>query len=231
MNLLNTSVAAAFCLAAATAFPDDNPRVGKTLSDSFSREELVVNSDPHPWTAPIGGFSIQDGVLHGEELPEAGHGAVARWEVPFQDAKIIFRFRLSGSKQFNFVLDDKNCKESHAGHIARVVFHEAVLRIGDDREGIMRNDIFEMRRAKTTTPEVESILKERSKSVKMSITPNDWHHAQIVVEDDMLRVAVDGGEFHTLKSPGIAHPTKTKFGFTVPGRGVDFDNVSIRILK
>ena len=30
-----------------------------------------------------------------------------------------------------------------------------------------------------------------------------------------------------LRSPGIDHPTKTKFGFTVNGETIDFDNLKV----
>ena len=43
-----------------------------------------------------------------------------------------------------------------------------------------------------------------------------------------MKVAVDGKPVAKLRSPGIAHETKTSFHFTVNGSGMRFDDVRIR---
>ena len=42
-----------------------------------------------------------------------------------------------------------------------------------------------------------------------------------------MRVSMDGKALGYLKSPGLAHETKTSFHFTVNGPGVLFDDVRI----
>jgi hypothetical protein len=54
-----------------------------------------------------------------------------------------------------------------------------------------------------------------------------WHHATIEVAGDDMRVWLDGAPSGHLKSPGIAHETKSWFHFTVTGPGVLFDDVKI----
>ncbi|MCA9060886.1 MAG: hypothetical protein KDA85_20380, partial [Planctomycetaceae bacterium] len=109
------------------------------FEDHFDRDTLG------DWKVVIPGFSVQDGVLTGRQ-DRADHGAVGRVYRDFRDVVAEFRFRLAGSTVFNVVFDDRNCRKSHAGHICRVAFSPKAIRLGDDREGVMRNDIFEMRR-------------------------------------------------------------------------------------
>jgi hypothetical protein len=54
-----------------------------------------------------------------------------------------------------------------------------------------------------------------------------WHHAAIQVAGDNMRAWLDGAPSGHLKSPGIAHKTKSRFYFTVSGTGVLFDGVKI----
>ena len=46
----------------------------------------------------------------------------------------------------NAVCDDRAYTNSHAGHICRATITPKVIRLGDDREGGMRNDIQAMRK-------------------------------------------------------------------------------------
>ena len=46
-----------------------------------------------------------------------------------------------------------------------------------------------------------------------------------------MKAFLDGEMVTHLHSPGFAHPTKTKFGFTVNGQTIDFDNVVVRKLE
>lgn len=194
--------------------------------DDFERAELGAD-----WVVPIGGFSIRDGVLAGREIPKNHHGSVARVKVPFQNGRIQFRFRLVGSKQFNLVIDDKNCKEVHAGHIARVVVNQKLLRLTDDREGPMRNDIFARRKAGASKEELAALTDGRSVTAKQTIAADEWHTLVVEFRGDVMTATIDDGATHRLQSPGIAHPTKTQFGFTVIGAGAEFDDVRFESLE
>ena len=57
--------------------------------------------------------------------------------------------------------------------------------------------------------------------------PKIWHAVRIEIIGDRMRVTMDGNEISELKSPGIAHETKSSFHFTVNGPGVLFDDVQI----
>jgi hypothetical protein len=114
------------------------PRPGEELfSDDFERQDLGE------WRAMVPSFTIIDGALRGQQSPGA-HGAVGQVRRPMRDVVVSFRFKLDGSTTFNAVFDDKDFKGSHGGHICRVLFTTNQIRLGDDKEGVMRNDIFEM---------------------------------------------------------------------------------------
>ena len=123
--------------------------------------------------------------------------------------------------------DDKNHKASHAGHICRVAVAQKQIRLGDDKDGIMRNDIFEMRRDPTQRKAAEKLVEGRSSVAKVNLEPNRWYEMKIEIVGDQMRVSVDGIVIAYLKSPGIAHPTKESVHFTVSGRETHFDDVRI----
>lgn len=178
------------------------------------------------WKAVIPSFEIKEGVLRVWQT-RADHGAVCRVYRPMKDVVVSFRFKLDGSTGFNAVFDDKNHKGSHAGHICRVAFAPKQVRLGDDKEGIMRNDLFEMRKDPARKAEADALLKGRGSVAAFAIIPGEWHEAVIEIVGDRMRVVIDGQPVGFLQSPGIAHETKESFHFTVNGAGVLFDEVKI----
>jgi len=190
------------------------------FSDDFDRDELV------DWKVVIPGFRVEDGVLVGTQ-DRADHGAVGRVYRQMKDVVVQFKFRLEGSKTFNTVFDDQKWKGSHAGHICRVAFAPKRIRLGDDKEGIMRNDIFAMRRDPERKGEANKLLEGRSSTVAMNLKQKKWYHVTIEIVGDQMRVSLDGQPIGYLQSPGIAHDTKSSFHFTVTGPGVWFDDVRI----
>lgn len=206
---------------AAAAVPGPPAQKGEAVfADDFAREGLGE------WKVVIPEFAVRDGVLFGRQARD-DHGAVGRVCRPMKDVVVEFRFRLEGSTTFNAVFDDQQFKGSHAGHICRVAFTPAVIRLGDDKEGVMRNDIFEMRKDPARKAEADALLKGRSSSGAVKLAQKTWYSASIELVGDRMRVCLDGQPVASLQSPGIAHATKTSFHFTVNGPGVLFDDVRI----
>ncbi|MCB1277837.1 hypothetical protein [Prosthecobacter sp.] len=190
------------------------------FSDDFERTELGE------WAALIPAFSVQNGVLKGLQARD-DHGAVGRVYRPMKDIVVEFKFKLDGSTGFNAVFDDQKFKGSHAGHICRVAFAPKQIRLGDDKEGVMRNDIFEMRKDPTKKAQADKLLDGRGTATSITIDPKTWHDVAIEISGDQMRVSMDGKPVGHLQSPGIAHETKSSFHFTVNGPGVLFDDVRI----
>ncbi|HEX3655753.1 MAG TPA: hypothetical protein VHV55_08110 [Pirellulales bacterium] len=190
------------------------------LSDDFDRTDLG------DWQALIPTFTVENGTLKGVQTRD-DHGAVGRVYRPMRDVIVEFKFQLDGSTGFNAVFDDQKFKGSHAGHICRVAFAPKQIRLGDDKQGGMRNDIFAMRKDPTRKAESDKLLAGRGSAAPATIEPGKWHDVVIEIVGDQMRVSLDGRPAGYLKSPGIAHETKTSFHFTVSGKGVLFDDVRI----
>ncbi len=191
------------------------------FTDDFNRAELGG-----AWKITIPDFKIEDGTLKSWQARE-DHGAVGGFKVTKQDMVLEFKFRLEGSTGFNAVWDDKGFKGSHAGHICRVVVAPTQLRLGDDKEGIMRNDIFEMRRDPKRKAEADKLLVGRGANFPHKFEQNRWYQMRIELIGDELSASVDGKFVGKLKSSGIGHPTKSDFHFTVSGKGARFDDVRL----
>ncbi|MHC4880055.1 MAG: hypothetical protein ACYTGL_26685 [Planctomycetota bacterium] len=190
------------------------------FSDDFDRDTLGE------WKVVIPGFQVREGVLTGTQ-DKADHGAVGRVYRPMKDVIVEFRFRLDGSQRFNVVFDDQKFKGSHAGHICRVSFTPKGIRLGDDKEGIMRNDIFAMRRDGDRKEAADKLTKDRSSWSPLKIEQEKWYAVAIELVGDRMRVKFDGRPVGYLQSPGLAHETKASFHFTVTGPGIHFDDVGI----
>ena len=190
------------------------------FSDDFERNELGL------WKVIIPDFKVAEGALVATQ-DKADHGSVGRVYLPMKDVIMTFRFKLAGSPRFNVVFDDKNHKGSHAGHICRVAYAGRQVRLGDDKEGIMRNDIFEMRRDPEQKAASDKLVEGRGSSVKVTLEQDRWYTTTVEIHDDQMQVSLDGAAIGYLKSPGIAHATKQSVHFTVNGKETHFDDVKI----
>lgn len=191
------------------------------FSDEFERAEIGPR-----WDTSLRAFAIVGGTLKGGQV-RSEHGAVAGVSVPFKDAVIEFRFRFEGAASINAVCDDRAWTNSHAGHICRTTITPKLIRLGDDREGGMRNDIMEMRKDPKRKADADKLLVGRTAAFPMKIETNQWHHLVMEIVGDEMRVSLDDKPAGYLKSPGIAHPTKSRFHFTISGKDVSLDDVKI----
>jgi hypothetical protein len=190
------------------------------VSDDFERSELA------PWKQNCQTFTVADGVLKGGQT-RTDHGAVGAVHAAFKDAVIQFQFRFEGATSINAVCDDKAYTGSHAGHICRATITPKLIRLGDDREGGMRNDIMEMRKDPKRKAEGDKLMEGRTQAFPMTIDPQRWYTLTIEILEDEMRVLIDAKPIGYLKSPGIAHATKSDFHFTVTGKDALFDDVRI----
>ena len=190
------------------------------LEDQFERDSLG------DWKVVIPTFEVRDGMLVSSQGRD-DHGAVGRVYVPMQDVVMTFRFRLAGTQTFNVVFDDKNYRGSHAGHICRIAVTPRQIRLGDDKEGVMRNDIFEMRRDPAQKAAADKMIVDRGVAISATVEQQRWYEMTIEILGDQMQVSLDGKILGRLQSPGIAHPTKESVHFTVNGKEAQFDDVRI----
>ena len=195
---------------------EDRTEIGQRYTTSRGHEE---------------GWSVLNGVLVGKQTKD-DHGAVIRTELDFDDVDIQFAFRFNGGKSFNFVIDDSNERSVHAGHICRASVSPKSLRISDDKTGSMNLEVRRRRQDKTLSgkaaTDLRQLLERTQSSAKVDVGPGRWHTFRIRIRGDVMKAFLNGELVASLQSPGFAHPTKTKFGFTVNGQSIEFDNLTVR---
>ena len=97
----------------------------------------------------------------------------------------------------------------------------------DERDGNMRNDIYEMKKDPANKAEVAKLLVGRSVTYPAKLEPDRWYTLVVETVGDEMRVTIDGKPAAYLKSSGIAHPTKSKIEFGVAGKDGLFDDVKV----
>lgn len=194
---------------------------GGTLifSEDFNRAELGKS-----WRVLHPECVIADSVLQISQVKE--HSAVGMVKVGAKDVAVEFRFKLGGATGVNAVFNDRDFKEGHGGHLARVSLSPRQIFLADDKERL-RHDIEEMRKDPKRKAEADKLTAGRTASFPKKLDPQRWYQLTIRVAGDELCVSLDGEVVGSLKSSGIAHPVKSEFYFSVSGKGALFDDLRI----
>lgn len=205
------------------------PRRKLLFSDTFEgRQSLGKN-----YTTGGGmsdGWVVKDGVLFGKQVKD-DHGSTMRKQHSFADLDVEFDFRFNGGTRFNFVIDDKNEKSVHAGHVCRVSISPKRIMIGDDKTGAMNLTVRAQRKDtnldEAGKQDLEKLLKSTQSSAAIQLKKGQWYRMRVRIEGDLMEAYLDGKKQASLRSSGFAHPTKTQFGMTVNGNSIDFDNLQL----
>lgn len=191
--------------------------------DKLGPEYRTLLGDETSWT-------IRDGVLYSRQTRD-DHGAVLKKVMNFDDLDFRFDFRFNGGQRFNVVIDDKNEKTVHAGHICRVSLSPKRIVVGDDKLGVMNLEVRKLRQTKDLSAEkqqeLNKILKRTQAVADVNLKKGTWYSLRVTIQNDVMTVYLDGKQIASLTSPGIDHPTKTQLGFTVMGETIDFDNLQV----
>jgi hypothetical protein len=226
----------------ASAFAADLPAVPDApiakkkellFSDDFERAELGK-----AWGPVVPTYTLENGALKGTQTrvnaPAAdgkpavvGHAAVIGTDTPTKDSIIELKFRFAGATALSAEFDDRKYTGSHYGHICRVVVTPKNARLLDERDGSMRNDIYEMSQDPTKKDERNKLLQGRSANFPVEFDLEKWHDLVLETVGDMMRATIDGKPVAFLKSSGIAHETKSKVEFGCAGKDGYFDDIKI----
>ncbi len=222
---LSRLILLAACFTSASAFSADAVPAAvpgeSVFSDDFQRTEVGA-----AWKTSLKSFRIEDGILKVTQM-NPKHGAVGAIQVGRKDCIVDFKFRFEGCDSINAVFDDKNFTGSHAGHICRIAITPKQIRLGDDKEGVMRPDIMELRKDPAKKAQAEKLLEGRGLTIVRTTEPHRWYQVRIVVLGDQISASIDGQPVGTLKSSGIGHENKTHFHFTVNGKDAWLDDVQV----
>src|SRR5579863_10133594 len=232
MNL-RTLVPAFLLIATALPARDLPPIPTKSLAE---KKELLFSDDfegAEPsklWHKVVPTFAVENGALKGtqtrdQNIPAAdgkpavtAHAAVHGLELPTKDSVVEVRIRFGGATMIDVEDDDRNYTGCHYGHICRAQVRLTGVTIIDERDGGMRNDIYEMKKDPAKKAEVAKLLVGRSATYPMKLEPNRWYTFVVETVGEEMRATIDGMPAGYLKSSGIGHPTKSKIELGVAGK-------------
>jgi len=234
---------AAFVLAANVALADDPPAIpAKPIGE---KKELLFSDDfekaepAKEWHKVVPPFTFEYGTLKGTQtrdknVPAADgkpaqtpHAAVHGLEIPTKDSIVEVRIKLEGATMVDVEFDDRKYTGCHYGHICRAQVRLDSVTIVDEKEGSMRNDIYEMKKDPANKAEVAKLLVGRSASHPVKLEQGKWYTFTVETVGDEMRASIDGVPAGYLKSPGIAHATKSKIELGVAGKDGYFDDIKV----
>jgi hypothetical protein len=123
--------------------------------------------------------------------------------------------------------DDRKYTGCHYGHICRAQVRLNGVTIIDERDGSMRNDIYEMKKDPSKKAEVAKLLVGRSATYPVKLEQGQWYTLVVETVGDEMRATIDGKPAGYLKSSGIAHATKSKIELGVAGKDGYFDDIKV----
>jgi len=234
---------ASACLIQASAMAADLSAVpAKPIAE---KKELLFaddfeGADPAKvWHKVVPTFAVEKGALKGtqtrdKDVPSANgksiikaHAAVHGLEIPTKDSIVETRIRFDGSSMIDVEFDDRQYTGSHYGHICRAQVRLNGVTLIDERDGGMRNDIYEMKQDPAKKAAVAKLLVGRSVTYPAKLAAGQWYTLVVETIGDEMRVAIDGQPAGYLKSSGIAHATKSKIELGVGGKDGFFDDIKV----
>ncbi|MEN9403428.1 MAG: hypothetical protein RL091_2131 [Verrucomicrobiota bacterium] len=203
------------------------------FSDDFDRAGLGP-----ALKSPIPAFTVADGLLKGHQ-ERADHGGTLAAVLPLPDGNTIIeiKFRFAGARSFNLACDDVGYRGTHAGHISRVRVRPDLITLYDDKEGVMRNDIYALRRSgdPQKKAEGERLAEKAIVNIPVKLEQNRWYAFALELVGDRMRVSIDGQSVGQLQSPGLAHATKPNLRLSTwgstPAQETHFDDLRVWSVK
>ncbi|GDY20280.1 hypothetical protein LBMAG56_16250 [Verrucomicrobiota bacterium] len=191
------------------------------------------------WHKVVATFAVENGTLKGTQtrdknVPAAdgkpavtAHAAVHGLEIPTKDSVVEVKIKFAGATMIDVEFDDRKYTGCHYGHICRAQVRLNGVTIIDERDGNMRNDIYEMKKDPTKKAEVAKLLVGRSVTFPAKLEAGKWYTLVVETVGDEMRVSIDGQPAGYLKSSGIAHATKSKIELGVAGKDGFFDDLKV----
>lgn len=218
------------------AIPEKSIAQKKELlfSDDFESAEPAK-----AWHRVVPTFAFEKGTLKGtqtrdKDVPGAdgktvvkAHAAVHGLEIPTKDSVVEVRIKFDGATMIDVEFDDRKYAGAHYGHICRAQVRLTGVTLIDERDGTMRNDIYEMKKDPANKAEVAKLLAGRTATYPAKLDRGVWYALAVETVGDGMRVTIDGKPAGYLKSSGIAHPTKSKIELGVAGKDGYFDDIKV----
>ena len=209
------------------------------------KKELLFSDDfqsaePNKlWHKVVPTFAFENGTLKGtqtrdQNIPAADgkpavtpHAAVHGLELPTKDSVVEVKIRFDGASMIDVEFDDRKYEGAHYGHICRAQVRLNGVTIVDERDGSMRNDIYEMSKDPEKKAERAKLLAGRSITFPAKLEAGKWYTMGVETVGDTMRVTIDGQAAAYFKSSGIGHATKSKIELGVAGKDGYFDDIKV----
>jgi hypothetical protein len=232
----------AFALLSVAA-ADDPPRIPD--ASIAEKKELLFSDDfqgadpARVWHKVVPTFVVENGTLKGtqtrdQDVPAAdgkpavkAHAAVHGLEIPTKDSVVEVRIKFEGATMMDVEFDDRKYTGSHYGHLCRAQVRLDRVTVIDERDGGMRNDIYEMKKDPEKKADVAKLLVGRSATYPIKLEKGSWYTLVVETVGEEMRVSIDGKPAGYLKSSGIAHATKSKIELGVAGKDGFFDDIKV----
>jgi len=209
------------------------------------KKELLFADDfegadrPRVWHRVVPTFAFERGMLKGTQtrdktIPAAdgkpaitAHAAVHGLEIPTKNSIVEARILFEGATMMDIEFDDRQYTGAHYGHICRAQIRLNGVTVIDERDGGMRNDIYEMNKDPAKKAEVAKLVAGRRVTYPISLESGKWYTVVVETVGDEMRVTIDGKPAGYLKSSGIGHATKSKIELGVGGKDGYFDDIKV----
>jgi len=231
------------CLVAAAACSAELPRI--PAQPIAAKAELLFADDfqgtepAKVWHKVVPTFVVANGTLKGtqtrdQNIPAAAgkpavtaHAAVHGLEIPTQNSVVEVRIRFEGATMIDVEFDDRKYTGAHYGHLCRAQVRLNGVTLIDERDGTMRNDLYEMNKDPAKKAERTKLLAGRRATYPLTLEAGRWYTLVVETLADEMRVTIDGKPAGYLKSSGISHPNKSKIEFGVAGKDGYFDDLKV----
>jgi hypothetical protein len=209
------------------------------------KKELLFSDDfegaepAKVWHRVVPTFVVENGALKGTQtrdrnIPAAdgkpaitAHAAVHGLEIPTRDSVVEVRIRFAGASMIDVEFDDRKYTGAHYGHLCRAQVRLDGVTLIDERDGTMRNDIYELSKDPSRKAERDKLLAGRRVTYPATLEPGRWYVLVVETVGDTMRVTLDGKPAGFLKSSGIGHATKSKIELGVAGQDGYFDDLKV----
>lgn len=241
-HLLSSALIAVVLSSAAVVVAVEPPPIPS--APIAEKKELLFADDfegtpDKAWHMVVPTFAVEGGVLKGTQtrdknVPAAdgkpaitAHAAVHGLNVPTKDSVVEVKIRFEGATMIDVEFDDRAYRGSHYGHICRAIARPNGITLMDERDGGMRNDIYEMRKDPARKAEANKLVAGKSVTFPARFETGKWYTMVVETIGDEMRVTIDGKPAGFLKSSGIGHATKSKIELGVGGKDGRFDDVKV----
>jgi hypothetical protein len=202
-------------------------------------DDFEATTPAQVWHRVVPTFVVEQGALKGTQTRDqtipakdgkaavTAHAAVHGLEIPTKDSVVEVRIRFEGASMIDVEFDDRKYTGAHYGHLCRAQVRLNGVTLIDERDGTMRNDIYEMNKDPSRKGERDKLLAGRRVTYPAKLEPGRWYALVVETVGDEMRVTIDGKPAGYLKSSGIAHATKSKIELGVAGKDGYFDDLRV----